>query len=106
EETCRECGGKRLRKESIQVLIAGKNIMDMTGLSVADAAPHFEKLKLPGFEAKITEPILKEIRSRVRFLHDVGLGYLTLDRSVATLSGGELQRIRLAAQIGVGLTGV
>lgn len=106
EDICKDCGGKRLRKESLQVTIQGKNIIEMSELSVADAVPYFDKLKLPAHSEKITAPILKEIRSRVRFLNEVGLGYLTLDRTVATLSGGELQRIRLAAQIGVGLTGV
>lgn len=106
EDVCAECNGKRLRKESLSVLIEGKNIIEITEQSVSDAVPFYQKLKFPGTNEKITAPILKEIRSRVKFLNDVGLGYITLDRTVATLSGGELQRIRLAAQIGVGLTGV
>jgi excinuclease ABC subunit A len=106
EDICGECKGRRLRKESLEVLIEGKNIMEMSALSVADAVPYFDKLRFDKTLEKITTPVLKEIRSRIRFLNDVGLGYLTLDRTVATLSGGELQRIRLAAQIGVGLTGV
>lgn len=106
EDVCKDCGGKRLRKESLEVLMDGKNIIAISEQSVAEAAPYFDRLKLPAQSEKITGPILKEIRSRLKFLNDVGLGYLTLDRTVATLSGGELQRIRLAAQIGVGLTGV
>ena len=105
EDPCPECHGKRLRKETLGVRIQGKNIVEMTEKSIEEGAVFFEKLELP-LEKKITEPILKEIRSRVRFLANVGLGYLTLDRSVSTLAGGELQRIRLAAQIGIGLTGV
>ncbi len=106
EDICQACEGKRLRKESLEVWIDGKNIIQISEQSVAEAVPYFDKLKLPAAHENITRPILKEIRSRLRFLFDVGLGYLTLDRTVATLSGGELQRIRLAAQIGVGLTGV
>ncbi len=106
EDICNECKGKRLKKESLQIRVQGKNIVEMSGLSVEDAAGFFNKLKFGPEFSKITDPILKEIRSRVGFLNNVGLGYLTLDRTVATLAGGELQRIRLAAQIGVGLTGV
>jgi excinuclease ABC subunit A len=105
EDPCPLCEGKRLRKESLMVKISGKNIIDMTELAVEEAVPFFEKLQFSRNKL-ITEPILKEVRSRVRFLLDVGLGYLSLERSVSTLAGGELQRIRLAAQIGVGLTGV
>ncbi len=106
EDICQECQGKRLRKESLGVLIHGKNIVQITDQSVEKAVPFFESMKFPEKQKAITEPILKEIRERLKFLLNVGLGYLTLDRSVATLAGGELQRIRLAAQIGVGLTGV
>ncbi len=106
EDICPECHGKRLKKESLGVTIAGKNITEITALSIEDAVPFFKKLKFPPAYSLITEPVLKEIRLRLQFIFDVGLGYLGLDRSVATLSGGELQRIRLAAQIGVGLTGV
>lgn len=106
EDICKDCGGKRLRKESLEILIDGKNIIEITEQPVAAAGPYFDRLELPGQSDKITAPILKEIRSRLKFLNDVGLGYITLARTVATLSGGELQRIRLAAQIGVGLTGV
>lgn len=106
EDVCSECSGKRLRKESLEVRIQKRNIIEMIGMSVEEADPFFNGLKFPGNLLKVTDPIMKEIRSRVGFLVNVGLGYLTLDRSVTTLSGGELQRIRLAAQIGVGLTGV
>ncbi|HXV27871.1 MAG TPA: excinuclease ABC subunit UvrA [bacterium] len=106
EDVCRECGGKRLRKESLGVKIQGKNIVEMTEQSVESAVPFFGRIRFPEKKKPVTETILKEIRERLGFLLNVGLGYLTLDRTVATLAGGELQRIRLAAQIGVGLTGV
>lgn len=106
EEACSECGGKRLKKESLGVRIQGKTIVEWTEQAIESAVPLFEKMELPQRMAAVTAPILKEIRQRLRFLLDIGLGYLTLDRTVATLAGGELQRIRLAAQIGVGLTGV
>jgi excinuclease ABC subunit A len=106
EEVCPECAGKRLRKESLGVLIGGKNIAEVTALAVEEAAPFFQALRFEGSEKMIAEPILREIRERLAFLLNIGLGYLTLDRTVATLAGGELQRIRLAAQIGLGLTGV
>jgi len=106
EDECPDCKGKRLRKESLGVKIDGHNISEVTEQSVTDAVKYFDSLSFPKKLEKITQPILKEIRHRIRFLLDVGLGYLSLDRSVATLAGGELQRIRLAAQIGVGLTGV
>ncbi|MCI0597200.1 MAG: excinuclease ABC subunit UvrA, partial [candidate division Zixibacteria bacterium] len=86
--------------------IEGKNITELTGQSVEDAVRFFSALAFPETRRKVTDPVLKELRSRLGFLLDVGLGYLTLERSVSTLAGGELQRIRLAAQIGVGLTGV
>ena len=105
EDPCPECKGKRLRKESLEVRIAEKNIIELTEASIDEAVPFFDGLTFPESKA-ISEPILKEVRSRLRFLRNVGLGYLSLDRSVSTLAGGELQRIRLAAQIGVGLTGV
>lgn len=106
EETCPDCKGLRLRRESLGVKIAEKNITELTALSVEEAVPFFDALEFPPARRPISLPILKEIRTRLKFIFDVGLGYLGLDRSVATLSGGELQRIRLAAQIGVGLTGV
>lgn len=106
EDICKECSGKRLRKESLGVLIEGMSIVEVTALPVEKAASFFETLRFSGRSQTIAETILKEIRQRLSFLLNVGLGYLTLDRTAATLAGGELQRIRLAAQIGVGLTGV
>lgn len=106
EEICPECAGKRLRKESLGVLVAGKNIAEVTALAVEEVVPFFQALRFEDSEKMIAEPILREIRERLAFLLNIGLGYLTLDRTVATLAGGELQRIRLAAQIGLGLTGV
>ncbi|OGW87039.1 MAG: excinuclease ABC subunit A, partial [Omnitrophica bacterium RIFCSPHIGHO2_02_FULL_46_11] len=106
EDICPECRGNRLKKESMGVKIGAKSIVAISSLSVDQAGLFFEKLGFEGNGKIISEPILKEIRQRLFFLKNVGLGYLTLDRSVTTLAGGELQRIRLAAQIGVGLTGV
>jgi excinuclease ABC subunit A len=106
EEICPECAGKRLRKESLGVLIDGKNVAEVTALPVDEAVPFFKGLQFQGTQKVIAEPILREVRERLSFLLNIGLGYLTLDRTVATLAGGELQRIRLAAQIGLGLTGV
>ncbi|MBI4115715.1 MAG: excinuclease ABC subunit UvrA [Candidatus Omnitrophica bacterium] len=106
EEICPNCRGGRIRRESLGVRIGGKNIVEWTAFSIEEASVHFGKLSFPEKKGKITDPILREIRERLHFLRNVGLSYLTLDRSVATLAGGELQRIRLAAQIGVGLTGV
>ncbi|MCB9799553.1 MAG: excinuclease ABC subunit UvrA [Candidatus Omnitrophica bacterium] len=106
EDVCGECLGRRLAKTGLNVFILKKNIMDVSALTIEEAAPFFGALRFPEEYHKITEPILKEIRERLGFLLNVGLGYISLDRTVATLSGGELQRIRLAAQIGVGLTGV
>jgi excinuclease ABC subunit A len=103
---CSACGGRRIRAEALGVKIAGKNIAEVTALSVAQAFAFFDGLDLKGSEAKIATELLKEIRSRLRFLLDVGLNYLTLDRPAPTLSGGESQRIRLASQIGSELTGV
>ncbi len=106
EEVCPECEGKRLRKESLGVLIEGKNIAEITALPVDEATPFFRALRFQGAQEVIAGPILREVRERLSFLLNIGLGYLALDRTVATLAGGELQRIRLAAQIGLGLTGV
>jgi len=106
EEICPECEGKRLRKESLGVLIKNKNIAEVTALPVDEAVPFFRDLCFQGAQKVIAEPILREVRERLSFLLNIGLGYLALDRTVATLAGGELQRIRLAAQIGLGLTGV
>ncbi len=106
EDICGECKGKRLNKVSLGIKVRGKNIAEVTALAIEEARPFFEGLRFAQKMGPITEPVLKEIRERLHFLTDVGLGYLTLDRTVATLAGGELQRIRLAAQISVGLTGV
>ncbi len=103
---CSACGGRRVRREALGVKVAGRTIADVTALSVADAFAFFDRLELKGAEAKIAAELLKEIRSRLRFLLDVGLTYLTLDRAAPSLSGGESQRIRLASQIGSELTGV
>ncbi len=106
EDVCPECKGGRLKKESLGVLINGKNVVELCSYSVTEARKFFGALEFEGPSETIGEPILKEIRERLVFLDNVGLDYLSLDRSVTTLAGGELQRIRLAAQIGVGLTGV
>ena len=106
EDVCSGCDGARLKKESLGVKVQGKNIVELCRLSIEEVSLFFNALVFNGKEKAIAEPIVKEIRERLRFLANVGLSYLTLDRSVTTLAGGELQRIRLAAQIGVGLTGV
>jgi len=106
EDTCSECKGARLKRESLGVQIGGKNIVEVCALCINEASAFFKSLSFEGSEQKISSPILKEIKQRIEFLENVGLEYLTLDRTVTTLAGGELQRIRLAAQIGVGLTGI
>jgi len=103
---CGDCGGARLRKESMAVTIAGRSIAAYAAMPVAVALETFRDLNLDRTAAAIARPILKEIGDRLGFLNDVGLGYLTLDRAAGTLSGGEAQRIRLATQIGSRLTGV
>ncbi len=103
---CDVCGGKRLNKNALAVTVGGLNIYEVTSLSVSDAVKFFADLKLTDTEFLIARRILKEINARLSFLADVGLSYLTLARSAGTLSGGESQRIRLATQIGSGLTGV
>jgi len=103
---CSECGGRRLRKESLSVKVADKNIAEYTEMSISQASDEFRKIKLSERDEKIAERILKEIRERLRFLENVGLDYIELQREAATLSGGEGQRIRLATQIGSSLTGV
>ncbi|MCH2355763.1 MAG: excinuclease ABC subunit UvrA [Pseudomonadales bacterium] len=105
-QPCPDCGGARLRRDARHVLIKGLNLPSITAMTVAESANYFGKLKLSGKRAKIAEKILKELQSRLNFLVDVGLNYLTLNRSADTLSGGEAQRIRLASQIGAGLVGV
>lgn len=105
-QPCKECGGSRLRRSARHVFIEDCNIADLTHLPVGDAHRYFETLDLPGRKGKIAEKILKEVRQRLQFLVNVGLEYLTLERSADSLSGGEAQRIRLASQIGAGLVGV
>ncbi len=103
---CSSCKGKRLKKEALGVTVGGKNIWDLTELSVLQTIDFFENIKFTETERKIVAQVLKEIKSRLQFLKNVGLEYLTLERSAATLSGGEAQRIRLSTQIGSALTGV
>lgn len=103
---CPVCGGKRLKSESLAVTVGSKNIYELTNLSVLQMQDFFNKLKMTKKEETIAYQILKEIKARLLFLVNVGLEYLTLSRASATLSGGEAQRIRLATQIGSGLTGV
>ena len=103
---CPACKGDRLRPESLSVKVKGKSIAEYVNLPVSRALNAFDELELSGRESMIATRILKEIQDRLRFLSDVGVGYLTLARSAATLSGGEGQRIRLATQIGSNLTGV
>jgi excinuclease ABC subunit A len=103
---CSACDGRRIRGEALGWRIGGRHIAEVTSLSVSAALDFFEKLDLKGNEATIAAELLKEIRARLRFLRDVGLVYLTLDRPAPSLSGGEGQRIRLASQIGSELTGV
>ncbi|MFH1094625.1 MAG: excinuclease ABC subunit UvrA, partial [Candidatus Micrarchaeota archaeon] len=106
ELPCPGCEGKRLKPEALAVLVGEHSIIQITRLSINDAYGFFNRLKLKGSENAIARPVLKEIRNRLEFLLNVGLGYLTLDRVSGTLSGGEAQRIRLATQIGANLTGV
>ena len=103
---CKTCGGQRLKKESLAVTIADKNIYEMTEMPVRDLREFLENVELSEMQHKIGDEILKEIKGRLKFLVDVGLDYLSLSRATGTLSGGEAQRIRLATQIGSGLVGV
>ena len=103
---CPSCHGMRLRPEVLAITVGGKNISQVTEMSVADIQKFFQNLQLSGRDEMIAERILKEIHARIGFLVDVGLDYLTLSRAAGTLSGGEAQRIRLATQIGSGLVGV
>ena len=103
---CKTCGGKRLKPEILAVTVGGKSIHDVCEMSAVEGLEFFESLNFAGQDEKIAGPIVKEILARLRFLVDVGLDYLTLERATATLSGGEAQRIRLATQIGAGLMGV
>src|SRR5690606_10888360 len=104
--TCPQCKGARLMPESLAVKVNGLGIADYTELPIADSLVKFDAIKLSARDEKIAGLVLKEIRDRLRFLNAVGLGYLTLARASATLSGGEGQRIRLATQIGSQLRGV
>ena len=106
ERPCPVCKGKRLKPEALSVLLGGLNISDLCALSIAKSHDWFETLKLTSRQQMIGRQIVREIRTRLGFLLNVGLGYLTLDRGAKTLAGGEAQRIRLASQIGSGLTGV
>jgi excinuclease ABC subunit A len=106
ELPCQACAGKRLRRESLCVKVGGKGIAEVISLSISDAGEWFRTLELGGAHAAIAEGPLREVRSRLQFLLNVGLDYLTLERSGPTLSGGEAQRIRLASQLGSELSGV
>ncbi|RKY31050.1 MAG: excinuclease ABC subunit UvrA [Candidatus Omnitrophota bacterium] len=106
EVTCPSCKGGRLRPESLAVTVGGKSIWEVTKMSVKEAKEFFTNLKLSERERMIAKQILKEIINRLKFMEEVGLDYLTLDRMTHTLSGGEAERIRLATQIGSGLVGV
>jgi excinuclease ABC subunit A len=106
KSTCDECEGSRLNTQSRNVFINNTQIHDITGMRINEALNFIKSMKLDGARKKIAEKILKEIKERLTFLEDVGLSYLTLERSAETLSGGEAQRIRLASQIGSGLVGV
>lgn len=104
--SCENCQGSRLRTEARNVFVDDRPLHEITALTVRDAVDYYNQLKLTGTQAEIGDKIFKEIRERLHFLADVGLGYLNLNRSADTLSGGEAQRIRLASQIGAGLVGV
>ncbi|SNB44807.1 excinuclease ABC subunit UvrA [Geobacter sp. DSM 9736] len=106
ERTCPECGGARLRPEALAIRFRERSIADYSALPVEVAEEEFRSLKLQGREGEIARDILSELRSRLAFLREVGLSYLSLDRAAPTLSGGEAQRIRLAAQLGSNLRGV
>ena len=106
EQPCPACDGARLNPASLAVTVCGRKINEVTRMSITEALAFFDSLELDAEKTQIAEAILKEIRHRLRFLADVGLDYITLDRTSATLSGGEAQRIRLATQVGSGLVGV
>jgi excinuclease ABC subunit A len=104
--TCSECFGKRLKRDALSVKVSGVNIYDISTMSITDAIEFFNKIDLSENDKLISDRLITEIKSRLEFLKNVGLGYLTLGRFASTLSGGETQRIRLASQIGSGLMGV
>jgi excinuclease ABC subunit A len=106
KRTCPTCGGARLRPQALSVRLGGRNLPDLCAASIDEAQAFFQSLTLTPTEQYIAEDALREVRARLKFLQDVGLSYLTLDRPAPTLSGGESQRIRLASQIGAGLVGV
>jgi excinuclease ABC subunit A len=106
EVPCSACGGARLNPTTLAVTVGGKNIHESSTMAIGEALTFFENIELTEREAQIAVRVLKEVRARLQFLVDVGLDYLTLARSAATLAGGEAQRIRLATQIGSGLVGV
>ena len=103
---CEECNGSRLKKESLSVRINGLNIAEVSKFNIKQAIDFFSKLEFTGFKKEVADKIIREILRRLNFLNDVGIDYITMDRKASTLSGGEAQRIRLATQIGSGLTGV
>ena len=105
-QPCPDCHGARLRKESLAVILGGKTIGEVSNMSIKDVSRFFEELLLSKLKHQVAKQVLKELRERLQFLINVGLDYLTLDRSASTLSGGESQRIRLATQIGSQLVGV
>jgi excinuclease ABC subunit A len=106
DQPCEVCGGKRLKPEALAVKLGQYGILDFTSVSIRECRERIEKLKLSDRQTQIADLVLREVKARLQFLLDVGLDYLTLDRPAMTLSGGEAQRIRLATQIGSGLTGV
>ena len=106
ERSCTECSGARLNRAARNVFVAEKPLPQIVVLPIDEALAFFKGLNLPGWRGEIAIKIVKEITDRLRFLVDVGLDYLTLERKADSLSGGEAQRIRLASQIGAGLVGV
>ncbi|MDP2720928.1 MAG: excinuclease ABC subunit UvrA [bacterium] len=106
EEICDVCQGSRLKKETEFITVSGKSIIEISQMSIADAKKWFDHISLTEKERFIAKQVLKEIQARIKFLSDVGLDYLTINRTSVTLAGGEAQRIRLASQIGSGLSGV